>query len=76
MLEQARAEWRIVRLPAIAEPDDPLGRPVRTSLWPEWEDSTALMRKRDLIGERAWSALSNRHRYRRVAGYSRSIALR
>ncbi len=57
LLEQARAEWRVVRLPAIAEPDDPLGRPVGTPLWPEWEDSTALMRKRDLIGERAWSAL-------------------
>lgn len=57
LLEQARAEWRVVRLPAIAEPEDPLGRPVGTPLWPEWEDSTALMRKRDLIGERAWSAL-------------------
>ena len=57
LLEHARAEWRVVRLPAIAEPDDPLGRLVGTPLWPEWEDSTALMRKRDLIGERAWSAL-------------------
>ncbi len=57
LLEQARAEWRVVRLPAIAESDDPLGRPVGTPLWPEWEDSAALMRKRDLIGERAWSAL-------------------
>ncbi len=57
LLEHARAEWRVVRLPAIAEPDDPLGRMVGMPLWPEWEDSTALMRKRDLIGERAWSAL-------------------
>ncbi len=57
LLEQARAEWHVVRLPAIAEPGDPIGRQVGTPLWPEWEDSTALMRKRDLIGERAWSAL-------------------
>jgi predicted phage terminase large subunit-like protein len=26
-------------------------------LWPEWEDRDALARKRELIGERAWSAL-------------------
>jgi predicted phage terminase large subunit-like protein len=57
LLEQSRAEWRVVRLPALAEPDDPLGRAVGTPLWPEWEDGAALMRKRDLIGERAWSAL-------------------
>jgi predicted phage terminase large subunit-like protein len=57
LLEQAGSEWRVVRLPALAEPDDPLGRPAGTPLWPEWEDHTALTRKRDLIGERAWSAL-------------------
>ena len=27
------------------------------ALWPEWEDEAALLRKRDTIGERAWSAL-------------------
>jgi predicted phage terminase large subunit-like protein len=30
---------------------------VGSPLWPEWENHAALMRKRDLIGERAWSAL-------------------
>jgi predicted phage terminase large subunit-like protein len=57
LLEQSRAEWRVVRLPAFAEAGDPLGRPVGAPLWPEWEDYDALMRKRELIGERAWSAL-------------------
>jgi predicted phage terminase large subunit-like protein len=57
LLERAPTEWHVVRLPAIAEPDDPLGRAVGDPLWPEWEDHAALMRKRDLIGERAWSAL-------------------
>jgi len=57
LLEQAKAEWRIVRLPALAEADDPLGRAVGAPLWPEWEDDGALLRKRELIGERAWSAL-------------------
>jgi len=57
LLERAKTEWRVVRLPALAEPDDPIGRVVGTALWPEWEDHEALTRKRELIGERAWSAL-------------------
>jgi predicted phage terminase large subunit-like protein len=57
LIANAKSEWRIVRLPAIAEPDDPLGRCVGAPLWPEWEDFEALVRKRHLIGERAWSAL-------------------
>lgn len=57
LLEQSRAEWRVLRLPAFAEAGDPLGRPVGAPLWPEWEDRDALTRKRELIGERAWSAL-------------------
>ncbi len=57
LLEQSRAEWHVVRLPALAEADDPLGRPAGDALWPEWEDHDALTRKRELLGERAWSAL-------------------
>jgi predicted phage terminase large subunit-like protein len=57
LLERAQKEWRVVRLPALAEANDPLGRAVGVPLWPEWEDRPALMRKRELIGERAWAAL-------------------
>jgi predicted phage terminase large subunit-like protein len=57
LLEQSQSEWRVVRLPALAETGDPLGRLVGAPLWPEWEDHNALTRKRELIGERAWSAL-------------------
>jgi predicted phage terminase large subunit-like protein len=57
LLEQSAGEWRVVRLPALAEADDPLGRSIGAPLWPEWEDRDALARKRELIGERAWSAL-------------------
>jgi predicted phage terminase large subunit-like protein len=57
LLDQGGGEWRVVRLPALAEADDPLGRSVGSPLWPEWEDYEALTRKRALIGERAWSAL-------------------
>jgi predicted phage terminase large subunit-like protein len=28
-------EWTVLKLPAVAEPDDPLGRPIGEHLWPE-----------------------------------------
>jgi predicted phage terminase large subunit-like protein len=49
--------WRVVRLTALAEIDDPLGRAVGEPLWPEWEDMEALVRKRRAVGERMWAAL-------------------
>jgi predicted phage terminase large subunit-like protein len=49
--------WRVLRLPALAEPGDPLGRGPGEPLWPEWEGLEALARRRALIGDRAWSAL-------------------
>jgi predicted phage terminase large subunit-like protein len=57
LLTHAPSEWRVIRLPALAEANDPLGRQVGAPLWPQWEDYSALIRKRQLIGERAWSAL-------------------
>jgi len=49
--------WRVLRLPALAEAGDPLGRPPGEPLWPAWEGKDALARRRALLGERAWSAL-------------------
>ncbi len=57
LLARTQAEWRVIRLPALAEANDPLGRPTGAALWPAWEDREALMRKRNLLGERAWAAL-------------------
>lgn len=59
MAEQASGgdAWRCLRLPALAEEDDPLGRAMGAPLWPEWESAEALLRKRAAIGERAWAAL-------------------
>jgi predicted phage terminase large subunit-like protein len=57
LLEHAPEEWKIVRLPALAEANDPLGREPGSALWPEWENEEALTRKRSIIGERAWMAL-------------------
>ena len=61
--------WRVLRLPALAEPADPLGREPGDALWPEWEDTAAITRKRELLGERAFSALFQqdpRHRTGRL----------
>ena len=52
-----RGGWEVLRLPALAEAGDPLGREPDTALWPEWENSAALQAKRALLGERHFSAL-------------------
>jgi predicted phage terminase large subunit-like protein len=57
LLTRNEAEWNILRLPALAEDNDPLGRLAGTPLWPEWENGAALARKRQSVGERTWSAL-------------------
>jgi predicted phage terminase large subunit-like protein len=49
--------WDVLRLPALAEEGDPLGRPPGAALWPEWEDAVLLNRKRHSVGERTWHAV-------------------
>ncbi len=49
--------WTVLRLPALAEDDDPLGRVPGAPLWPELEDAALLARKRRDMGERRWHAL-------------------
>jgi len=56
-LLQSEAEWRCLRLPALAEADDPIGRLPGQALWPEWQDEAALARRRQEVGERAFAAL-------------------
>jgi predicted phage terminase large subunit-like protein len=50
-------DWQVLRLPALAEAGDPLGREVGAPLWPGWESLEALQRKRRALGERAFAAL-------------------
>ncbi|HVA41038.1 MAG TPA: terminase family protein, partial [Candidatus Binataceae bacterium] len=59
LAEQASGgdNWRCLRLPALAEENDPLGRAPGAPLWPQWESASALARKRATIGERAWAAI-------------------
>jgi predicted phage terminase large subunit-like protein len=50
-------KWDIISLPALAESNDPLGRRPGEPLWPEWENSDELARKRRTVGPRDWTAL-------------------
>lgn len=56
-MEVGGDQWKVLKLPALAVEDDPLGRAVGEALWPEWEDAQKLDRKRMALGERDWSAL-------------------
>jgi predicted phage terminase large subunit-like protein len=57
LLSHQPDQWRVLRLPALAEPGDPLHRHEGAPLWPEWESAEALHRKRATVGERVWSAM-------------------
>jgi predicted phage terminase large subunit-like protein len=50
-------DWDVLRLPALAEGNDPLGRAPGEPLWPEWQDADAIMRQRAEVGERSFAAL-------------------
>ncbi len=49
--------WRCLRLPALAEADDPLGRAPGEPLWPESQGLEALQRRRQETGERTFAAM-------------------
>ena len=55
--EEGGEKWERVRLPALAEEDDPLGRDVGEPLWPERYDLAALEVLRSAVGGRGWAAL-------------------
>jgi predicted phage terminase large subunit-like protein len=50
-------QWEILELPAIANDNDPLGRPVGAPLCPAWFDAAALDKIRVAVGPYVWSAL-------------------
>ncbi len=50
-------QWEHIRLPALAEPDDPLGRLLDAPLWPERYDATALAALRISVGPQDWPGL-------------------
>ncbi len=55
ILERDADQWKVVSLPMIAEPDDPLGREVGERLWADWfTDEMVERAKKDA---RSWNAL-------------------
>jgi predicted phage terminase large subunit-like protein len=49
--------WDVLRLPALAEEDDPLGRAPDAPLWPQRYDADALANIRQTVGSYWWAAL-------------------
>jgi hypothetical protein len=49
--------WETIRLPAIAESADRLGRSVGQALWPERYDAKALQSTRQSVGDYVWDSL-------------------
>lgn len=54
---ETKDDWTRIRLPALAEENDPLGRLTGEALCPERFDEPALQSIRKGIGTRAWNAL-------------------
>lgn len=59
--EQGGEYWEVLKLPALAEEGDPLGRAIGDPLWPEWFGRAALDATRQTVGSRVWSALYQQH---------------
>lgn len=57
VLAEQRDRWRVVRLPALAEADDALGREPGEALWPWRFDAQELADIRLEVGERNWTSL-------------------
>src|SRR5262249_2272895 len=55
--EHAEEGWKVISLPAFAEPGDLLGRPEGTALWPERFPVETLEKIRAQIGSQAFPAL-------------------
>lgn len=53
----AAGDWTVLRMPALAEEGDALGRPPGAALWPGYETAEALAVKRRELGEFVFSAL-------------------
>lgn len=57
LLKTSPQDWELLRLPAIAEQDDVLGRSVGEALWPQRYSAERLEQIRESIGEYYWNAL-------------------
>ena len=81
LLEQMKAgegadPWTVVRLPALAEEDDPLGRAVGEPLWPEKFSARKFERDRAAMLARDWSALYQQNPVPETGGLFAADAIR
>jgi predicted phage terminase large subunit-like protein len=53
---ESEDKWKVLTLPAVAEPNDPLGRLEGHALWPERFNAAKLAKIRRQIGSIAWLA--------------------
>ena len=74
LIARGNEDWTTLRLPAIAESDDVIGRPPGAPLWPEWESIDALSEKQRVVGARVWSALFSSLRFHPPDASSISVA--
>ena len=56
ILNESEDEWEVVKLPAIAEANDPMGREPGEALCPERYDVRSLNQIRRQVGEEGWHA--------------------
>jgi predicted phage terminase large subunit-like protein len=56
ILKHEGSRWRVVRLPALAEEGDPIGRVLGEALWADRYDEQALADTRRSVGSRVWAA--------------------
>ena len=57
LLDSEPDEWHVLSLPALAEDNDPLGRDVGTALWESHYPAALLQKRREEMGEYAFSSL-------------------
>ncbi|MCB9072501.1 MAG: phage terminase large subunit [Bdellovibrionaceae bacterium] len=57
LLKEHSKEWKEIKLPALAEDNDPLGRKLGEALCPERYDIDALESIKRTVGTRVWDAL-------------------
>lgn len=56
LIENHSDNWTVLRMPAVAEDNDCLGRNPGEALWPEQYDEAVLEQTRLAVGERKWLA--------------------
>lgn len=70
VLEETADKWLVIRLPALAEANDPLGRAEGEPLWPDRYSLENLMTIKETLGTYWWSAMYQQRPLPSMAGMS------